>query len=53
MDAVEYWMNELSGKADSTKKRYRSFLLRFSEWLGESPDQILENRTGDFTDIDI
>jgi integrase len=47
MDAVEYWMNELSGKADTTKKRYLSFFLRFSDWLEESPDEILENRNND------
>ena len=44
MDAVEYWLNELSGKADSTKKRYLSFFIRFSDWLDETPDEILENR---------
>ena len=52
MDAVEYWLNELSGKADSTKKRYRSFLVRFSDWLDETPDEILENRNTDLRSED-
>jgi len=53
MEAVEYWMGELSGKSDSTKEKYFDYFKRFADWLGEDPEEIIQNRREDVRSDDV
>ena len=53
MDALEYWMSELSNKSDATREKYDLYFHRFTDWLGETSSQILENRKADLKLEDI
>jgi len=44
--SVKYWMDSLNSKAGphSTKYIWKHHLKRFCEWLGKTPDQLIEER---------
>lgn len=53
MEAVEYWMGELSGKSDSTKEKYLVYFKRFADWLREDPEKIISIRREDVRSDDV
>jgi site-specific recombinase XerD len=50
---LEYWMAEMSNRAQSTKAKYAKNLEMFCQWLGKTPEQILEERKQDLMKADI
>lgn len=47
-EVLSFWLDEvLANRAPSTKRGYRLFLTRFSEFLGEAPDAMITQRRGD------
>lgn len=40
-------MGQLACKAPATKQKYKMFFLRFAEFMGKSPDELLEKREQD------
>jgi integrase len=53
IDSMSYWMDQLANRSESTKQHYLIYFKRFSDWMGKSPDQLIEmqkatrNQTGD------
>ena len=50
---IGYWMEELSGRAESTKKKYQFILKQFCEYLAKTPEQIVAERKEDLKSVDI
>lgn len=44
--SVKYWMDSLNGKSGphTTKYIFKKNLQRFCEWIGKTPDQLIEER---------
>lgn len=40
-------MEELANRSDATREKYRSYFLKFCEWIGKTPDQLVEQREKD------
>lgn len=52
-ESVQYWMDTLATRKQSTKDVYiRNFRL-FCEWLGERPDEIIKQRKSDLESDDL
>jgi site-specific recombinase XerD len=45
--ALELWKDELSTQAEVTAKLYEPYFIEFCKFIGETPDQILEQRIQD------
>lgn len=45
-EAVQYWMDSLKGRdtVGSTKYQWKLRLRKFCEWLGKTPDELIEKR---------
>jgi site-specific recombinase XerD len=52
LTAIEYWMKELANRSVSTREKYKSFMVRFCEWQGKTPDQLVEQRKVDLRSTD-
>lgn len=53
MDAIQYWMGELANRSEATKEKYKSFMLRFCEWFGKTPNQLMKQRNEDSRSSDL
>jgi len=49
---MEYWMGELANRSDATREKYRSYFLKFCEWIGQTPDQLVEQKKRDLKNDD-
>ena len=41
IDSIQYWMEQLANRSPKTTRRYKRQLLRFSEWYGLSPNELI------------
>jgi hypothetical protein len=46
-NALEMWEKDLSTQAEVTAKLYKKYFKEFCDFIGETPDQILEQRIQD------
>jgi len=45
LESVNYWMDELAAKSEATRLKYQEYFNRFCEFLNETPDQLVAERT--------
>jgi hypothetical protein len=45
-EAVQYWMDSLKGRdtVGSTKYQWKLRLRKFCNWLGKTPDELIDER---------
>lgn len=47
MNALDYWLSELSNRRETTRAKYKEFFLKYLKFTGKSPDELIEARKQD------
>jgi len=42
IDSMKYWIEQLSNRDKNTVEGYKVYLLKFCDWVGKSPDELIE-----------
>jgi len=42
IDSTRFWMTQLSNRDEDTREGYRLYFLKFCEWMGKSPNELIE-----------
>jgi len=42
IDAMNFWMQQLSNKSTETKRIYTYYFQNFAKWIGKSPNELIE-----------
>jgi len=50
---MNYWIGELANKAPATKEKYKLYFLKFSTYIGKTPNELLTQRKQDVKSDDI
>lgn len=47
MNALNYWLSELSNRRETTRAKYKEFFLKYAAFTGKTPDELLQMRKQD------
>lgn len=42
IDAMKYWEQQLCNRSEKTQRIYKYYFSRFAEWIGKSPNELVE-----------
>jgi len=51
-ESIEFWMDQLATRRKSTREAYLGDFRHFCEWLGQNPDEILDQRKKEMKNYD-